>query len=216
MRYAQKMICLLVLIVILVGIGRNALQRRLRPAIVAYVAGALLGLVGITLGAILGSGGGGGCTMSASTDPSSSCNSTRVGTANFVTSSASTHPISLRLTGAAASLSPLTITTNRSPSCASNTTSGNTAGTGGCWASGVWRPEDFRRLIGTPDRLRAASRREREEIKSRPSGTNTRPGRAGSGAALGLIGGSGAAVHRWLTSVTAAWHDTNTCSTPGG
>lgn len=36
------------------------LQRRLRPAIVAYVAGALLGLVGITLGAILGSGGGGG------------------------------------------------------------------------------------------------------------------------------------------------------------
>ena len=51
---------LVVLIVILVGIGRNALQRRLRPAIVAYVAGALLGLVGITLGAILGSGGGGG------------------------------------------------------------------------------------------------------------------------------------------------------------
>lgn len=51
---------LVLLIVILVGIGRSAIQRRLRPAIVAYVTGAGLGAVGVTLGAVLGSGGGGG------------------------------------------------------------------------------------------------------------------------------------------------------------
>lgn len=51
---------LALLIVLLVGIGRGAIQRRLRPAIVAYVTGAALGIVGVSLGAVLGSGGGGG------------------------------------------------------------------------------------------------------------------------------------------------------------
>lgn len=50
---------LVALLVILVGIGRTALQRRLRPAIVAYILGVGLGVVGLTLGAVLGSGGGG-------------------------------------------------------------------------------------------------------------------------------------------------------------
>ena len=49
----------MLLVVILVGIGRGAIQQRLRPAIVAYVTGVTLGIIGVTLGAVLGSGGGG-------------------------------------------------------------------------------------------------------------------------------------------------------------
>ncbi len=50
---------LAVLVVILAGIGRGAVQPRVRPAIVAYLVGSVLGVVGVGLGAVLGSGGGG-------------------------------------------------------------------------------------------------------------------------------------------------------------
>jgi hypothetical protein len=45
--------------VLLVGIARGAVQRRIRPAVVAYLSGVVLGLAGVGLGAWLGSGGGG-------------------------------------------------------------------------------------------------------------------------------------------------------------
>jgi nitrite reductase (NO-forming) len=50
---------LVVLSVVLVGIAAGAVQRRVRPAIVAYLAGLGLGVVGVGLGAVLGAGGGG-------------------------------------------------------------------------------------------------------------------------------------------------------------
>lgn len=50
---------LVLLVVILAGIGRGAVQRRVRPTIAAYLIGAVLGVGGVGLGAVLGAGGGG-------------------------------------------------------------------------------------------------------------------------------------------------------------
>lgn len=50
---------LVVLVVLLAGIARAAVQRRVVPAVVAYITGAVLGVAGVGLGATLGSGGGG-------------------------------------------------------------------------------------------------------------------------------------------------------------
>jgi hypothetical protein len=50
---------LLVLAWLLIGIERGAVQRRARPAVVAYLTGVGLGVAGVGLGAVLGGGGGG-------------------------------------------------------------------------------------------------------------------------------------------------------------
>ena len=49
----------MILGVVLVAIARRAVQQRIRPAVVAYLIGVGLGVVGIALGALLGAGGGG-------------------------------------------------------------------------------------------------------------------------------------------------------------
>jgi nitrite reductase (NO-forming) len=51
---------LIILGVVLAGIARGAVQQRIRPAVVAYLIGVGLGVVGVALGALLGAGGGGG------------------------------------------------------------------------------------------------------------------------------------------------------------